>query len=89
MKYIYNLNIKCNGDPSLVTKVLGVDPSKEDDSLWVYEIIEREDDEHYDFINRFLDILNDKYFDLQKKIMKYGNNLIKVAKKKYGRDKEN
>jgi len=33
---------------------------------WVYEIIEGEDDEYYDFINKFLDILESKYSLLEK-----------------------
>lgn len=65
MKSIYKLIIQCDEDPSLITQTLDVEPTMVDGDSWVYEVIEREDDDYYDFINRFLDILDGKYSELR------------------------
>lgn len=61
----YELHIKlksCSHDT--INKILGVEGSAPEDDLWCYSITESADDEEYDFINRFLDILEGKETDL-------------------------
>lgn len=66
MKYIYILKIDCNGNnPDTVTDILGVKPSMSDDYQWKLEMTEASEDPHIDFINHFLDILDDKYSMLE------------------------
>jgi len=59
-----------------ITEILGIAP-KEDDfeimkkmgiqehSSWTYETIQMDDDEYYDFINNFLNILEPKFNELE------------------------
>ncbi len=66
MKCIYNLRIDSNGDPFRITQILKIEPSTADNQIWDYEVVELENDDHYDFINKFLDILDGHYSDLEK-----------------------
>lgn len=69
--------IRIHFEPSLetydsITKLLGVIPNESNlkylkgkpPSIWTYEVIEEHDDPFYDFINSFLDILENKYDSL-------------------------
>ena len=57
-----------------ISNLLGLEPkavdknTKDDSlySLWEYEVITNEEDEYFNFINNFLDILNPKLIDLEK-----------------------
>jgi hypothetical protein len=53
---------------NLISKILGIKPTDSVDSKlseipnsWEYEVIDKEEDKYYDFINEFLDILETKY----------------------------
>lgn len=69
MTDIYQLQI--HFDPSLetfnsITKILSKLPKKEKyiqsiPSVWTYEVICEDEDPHFDFINEFLNILEDNY----------------------------
>ncbi len=75
MKY-YRLHIDTDGTLEMynnITLLLEIEPMKvdlENDSnpyvLWTYSIDEGEQDEYYDFINNFLDILEPKFANLEK-----------------------
>jgi len=77
MKY-HRLHIDTDGTKDnydAISKVLGIqlpDPipvGKFDDNpfdLWTYEVNVPDEDPYYDFINKFLDIIEPKYTDLEK-----------------------
>ena len=49
-----------------ISKILGVQPTELIDKnavpgVWIYEVIEEQDDDFYDFINKFLDLLESNY----------------------------
>ncbi|MGQ1946692.1 hypothetical protein ACT3CD_06275 [Geofilum sp. OHC36d9] len=49
-----------------ISKILGVQPTELIDKnavpgVWIYEVIEEQDDDYYDFINKFLDLLENNY----------------------------
>ncbi len=48
----------------VINKLLGVEGTAPEDDLWCYSVSESVDGEEYDFINRFLDILQGKEADL-------------------------
>ena len=74
MKY-YRLHIDTDGTLEMynnITLILGIVPMKIDVvndpkpyDLWTYAMDEGEDDEYYDFINSFLDILEPKLNELE------------------------
>lgn len=66
-KSIYNLRISCssNGQIDKISSLLNVKPTKETGNTWCLEIEELENDEYFDFINHFLDILDGKYEQLK------------------------
>lgn len=53
----------------LITEIIGVKPTdrgfekirQESPNTWTYQVIEEQNDPFYDFINRFLDLLENKY----------------------------
>ncbi|MBI9075944.1 MAG: hypothetical protein JEZ02_11065 [Desulfatibacillum sp.] len=65
MKFIYRLTINCENGSSIISNVLGIDPSEKYDKEWIYEVIQHENDEYHDFINKFLDMLDGNYSKLQ------------------------
>jgi len=70
MKY-YRLHIDSKSDFILykkITQILNIEPAEEDDetySLWTYAYEEDENDSYYDFINKFLDIIEPNVSKLQ------------------------
>lgn len=49
-----------------ITKIIGVKPTDKDfknkiPNTWTYQVIEEQNDPFYDFINKFLDLLEYKY----------------------------
>ncbi len=69
MKYIYSLKIHLNNkeNKDKITNILKVSPTALDDSLWELKLVQNESDSYIDFINHYLDILENKY-DLLKSI---------------------
>lgn len=74
----YN-KLQINFEPSVetyntITEIIGINPSKGEDSKlqndipcsWNYEITTNEEDQYFDFINNFLDMLESKYESLAK-----------------------
>jgi hypothetical protein len=71
MNYFYKLQISFS--PSRETlkslnSILGIEYLTDDEnpSVWLYKVEQDESDEYFDFINEFLDILENKYVDLEK-----------------------
>lgn len=75
MKY-YKLYIDTDGTIETynkITQLLGLQPAainldskfSQPYSLWTYEVDTNDDDEYFDFINQFLDILEPKFIDLE------------------------
>ncbi len=64
-------SLQINFTPSIetynsITKIIGVMPTDKDfkdkiPNTWTYEVIEEQNDPFYDFINKFLDLLEYKY----------------------------
>ncbi len=56
-----------------ITKLLGLEPSEIDKkskfgqpySLWTYEVVTDDEDAYFDFINKFLDILEPRFSELE------------------------
>ncbi len=56
-----------------VSKILGLEPMNDGKeskfakpySLWTYQVIKTDEDENFDFINEFLDILEPKFTNLE------------------------
>ncbi len=76
MKY-HRLHIDTDGTVDTynkITQLLGLQPTPVDTeskfanaySLWTYEVDTDQDDDYFDFINKFLDILDPKFADLEK-----------------------
>lgn len=66
MKNFYVLQIESkNNDVKLIDSIIGVEKNYISD-IWCYEVIEKEEDNYFDFINNFLDLLDGKYQDLAK-----------------------
>ncbi|MDP1727719.1 MAG: hypothetical protein Q8M15_13120 [Bacteroidota bacterium] len=82
MKSYYKLQIGFNPSISTfnaITDLIGLDSIDKDFSkfkdyipcTWIYEIIQKQDEVYFDFINNFLDILDDKYDKLSRlRVMK-------------------
>ena len=78
MSKYYRLHINCKPDKNVyesISQILGVapmpfEPSKmfpvDTYSDWTYEVIERDEDNHYDFINEFIDLIEPKLAELDK-----------------------
>src|SRR5689334_21010517 len=57
-----------------ISKILGIDSTDTNfsgfknsiPSIWSYEVVEAENDSYFDFINNFLDLLENKYANLSK-----------------------
>jgi len=73
----YRLHITTDGTAdnyNEISKVLGIQPTdfpkgkfnKNPFDLWTYCVDETDDGPYYDFINKFLDILDPKFADLEK-----------------------
>jgi hypothetical protein len=73
---IYRLHIDTDGtieNYNNITKLLGVEPTPIDNEskfrkpfdLWTYEVEENDEDEYFDFINKFVDLLEPKFSDLE------------------------
>ena len=64
---IYQLQISYSSDDQLnkISALLNTAPTKQMASLWCLEIEEHENKAYFDFINRFLDILEGKYEQLK------------------------
>ena len=73
---IYRLHIDTDGtieNYKNITEVLAVEPRPIDHEskfgssydLWTYEVEEKDQDEYFDFINKFLDLLEPKFSDLE------------------------
>ena len=76
MKY-HRININTDGTPENyheISKTLGIEPaefpaSKFDDNpfdMWTYTVDLADEDPYFDFINKFLDILEPNFADLEK-----------------------
>ncbi|MCW8896879.1 MAG: hypothetical protein OQJ96_13530 [Flavobacteriales bacterium] len=68
-KSFYSLRIACEEYIyNEISSLLQVQPKDSDSSntWWIYEVVEKEDDEYYDFISNFLDLLEGKYSFLEK-----------------------
>ncbi len=76
MKY-HHLNISTDGTIETynkITRLLNLKPKEIDKefkfgepySIWTYEVETRDEDDYFDFINKFLDILEPKFGDLEK-----------------------
>lgn len=66
MEYRYVLKIMSEKDiKNSVSSILGIE-SNYKFSGWGYEIIEKEEDDYFDFISTFLDLLKGKYEELSK-----------------------
>lgn len=76
MKYFYKLEILCKDGPDLVTQVLKTEPSQVEDLCWIYEVVEQSGDEGYDFVDRFLGILEGKESALKNIGIDVGDILI-------------
>jgi len=65
-KSIYNLQISCSNDEQLdkVSEVLNVKPTRRAGHVWCLEVEKNGNDDYFDFINLFLDILDGKYMQL-------------------------
>ena len=66
-KSIYSLRISCSSVAQFdkVSKLLDTALAKQIENTWCLEVEESESDEYFDFINRFLDILEGKYEQLE------------------------
>lgn len=73
-KSIYNLRIFCSTNEQFnkISHIFHISPIKQIDNVWCFEIEEKENDQYFDFINNFLDILEGKYEQL---------NLIGISRK--------
>ena len=65
--HIYNLRIFCQNNEQFnkVSQTLHITPNKQWGNLWCFEIEQKENDKYFDFINRFLDMLEGKYEQLE------------------------
>jgi hypothetical protein len=78
MNNYYRLHINCKPDKSVyesISQILDVTPMSFEPSKmfpvdtysdWTYEIIEREEDNYYDFINEFLNLIEPNLNELKK-----------------------
>ncbi len=71
MKYIYRLKISFS--PNIETlislnSILGIEYliDKESPSQWIYEVVQEESSEYFDFINSFLDLLEPNFSEIEK-----------------------
>src|SRR5437764_1964480 len=75
MKY-HRLHIDTDGTIETydkITNLLGIEPSAIDKNskfwqpydLWTYEVDTNDEDDYFDFINKFLDIIEPKFSDLE------------------------
>ena len=64
MKF-HNLYISTNNSFEIyhkITDVLGIMPKQEDGyDIWTYQVVTNEEDEYFDYINVFLDLLEPKF----------------------------
>lgn len=60
---IYKLQIECSSLEQLtkVSSILNIEHNKFSENIWSLEIIENENDPYFDFINHFLNLLDNKY----------------------------
>lgn len=66
MKYSYVLRINCNANQSEdVTNLLNVIPTKSTNNRWEFEIVQDSKSNYIDYIQIFLDILENKYNKLE------------------------
>jgi hypothetical protein len=66
MKYSYILRINCNNNLSEeITRLLKVKPTQSTFKRWELEIVQDCDSEYIDYVKNFLDILEDKYDQLE------------------------
>jgi hypothetical protein len=86
MKY-HNLHIDTNGTFEKfdgISKLLGLEPLPDDKenkfaepyNLWTYQVVTADEDEYFDFINKFLDILEPNFVELEILGIKKGNILF-------------
>ena len=78
MSNYYRLHINCNTDKGVyesISQLLGVKPRSFEASKmfptdtfsdWTYEVIEKDDDDSFDFINKFLDLIEPHLTELKK-----------------------
>lgn len=66
-KYIYWLKISCPSEEHVekASSLLGVKPNKELGHIWCFEVEQKEDDEYFDFVKNYLDMLEGKYDQLE------------------------
>lgn len=64
---LYSLRISCVNESqrSNISKLFNLEPTNSIENEWCFEIEEKENDEYFDFINYFLDILEGKYIELK------------------------
>lgn len=62
-KTIYRLQIECSNDNQAneISKLLKIQATDCSKNIWHLEIEEKENEPYFDFINHFLDLLDDKY----------------------------
>lgn len=67
IKSIYSLRISCSTLEQLyqVSELLNIKPTKLEGHVWHLEVEEGENDEYFDFINYFLDIIEGKLTQLE------------------------
>lgn len=76
MEYRYVLDIgNSEQQTNKITDILGVIPNNKH-HIWGYELIEKCEDDYIDFINIFLDILQNKYQYLKELGIERGNIII-------------
>jgi hypothetical protein len=63
MKNYYSLRINSNNKEEIFM-ILGISSNFVNSDIWIYEVIEGEQDPYFDFINEFLNILDGKYESL-------------------------
>lgn len=67
MKYSYVLRINCNSNQSEdVTNLLSVIPTKSTNNRWEFEIVQDNKSNYIDYIQIFIDMLENKYNKLEK-----------------------
>ena len=66
MKYSYILRINCtNNQSEEITQLLNVKPTLSTYKRWEFEIVQDYDSEYIYYVQNFLDILKDKYNQLE------------------------
>lgn len=67
MENTYELQIFANNEfHPFINEILGIKATSTSINKWYYSVVDKKNDEYYDFINRFLDILEGKYDKLSK-----------------------